>query len=106
MRKLVKLVRDSIMPPGVEYTAVHDQIYSHEEHVRLLRRKLIEEAIEYFEKPTREELADVLQVINDLVFIDLRSNMGRLESERLTKYADRGGFEGGTAMFISYDDHA
>lgn len=103
MKKLVKLVRDKIMPRGVEYVAVHDQIYSENQHIRLLRRKLIEEAIEYLEEPSREELADVLQVVNDLVVIDLKSNMGRLETDRLEKYAHRGGFEDGTGMFIRYD---
>lgn len=100
MKTLVKLVRDKIVPHGTNFTYRHEPINSVDTHIRLLRKKLIEEALEYQETPTVEELADVLQVIYDLVVVDLNRNMHVIELERITKLDKRGGFTGGTAMYV------
>lgn len=99
---LIKLVRDKVgelLAGGgkVSYEPLDDR----ELHVKLLREKLIEEALEYHKKPSVGEAADVLQALFDLVDLDLRASRADLEEARVDKYNERGGFLEGTAMFVT-----
>ena len=80
-----KLVRDKIplQVPG-EYRKCN----SEEKH-KLLRKKLVEEAIEYLIDPSPEELADVLEVVLEL----LKINGPKVIDALIEKRALRGAFE-------------
>src|SRR4051812_29009064 len=99
MERLVKLVRDDIgkhlttdsiiyktMPPG--------------DFIEHLRKKLIEEALEYVFNPTVEELSDVLEVIVALARMDMDIEWGALMECMKEKRDDRGGFETGMGMYV------
>lgn len=97
MAYLIKLVRDRVGPlasPGfVTFGSV-----PREQHLPLLRRKLIEEAIEYLDDPSADELADVLQVVYDLC--DLEGfTLGEVDDLRRGKEQKRGGFRHGMGMY-------
>jgi len=96
----VKLVRDRIgdmLEPGT----THYETIKHEEHLKLLRGKLIEEAAEYLVDPSLEELADVLEVIEALCTIDLGCSRQQLEETMLEKRRQRGGFVKGVVLINS-----
>lgn len=99
-RRLVKLVRDrvpEVVPDGV---VVYAQV-SPELHRKWLRRKLLEEALEYLEDPTVEELCDVLEVVETLALVEHGISLADLEVLRDDKHQARGGFIEGIAMFVS-----
>lgn len=106
--RIVKVVRDKIgsflggRHNRVEYS---DEI-THEQHVEELRKKLVEEAVEYLLDPSKAELADVVEVCHALSVVDLHCNWSDIESVRLLKKAERGGFEHGVAMFACTDEEA
>jgi predicted house-cleaning noncanonical NTP pyrophosphatase (MazG superfamily) len=98
-RRLVKLVRDGIQAflggdVTIEYTPL-----SEDEHRRALRRKLIEEGVEYMEDPCLGELADVYEAVRALAKRDLGLEMDDVIRLARIKRAERGGFDGGTGMF-------
>lgn len=106
--RIVKLVRDKI---GVLLNGRHNVIeYSGhidgEEHVKLLRGKLVEEAVEYLLDPSESELADVLECVYGLATVDLNVSFDRVNNKRLTKRYERGGFDQGLAMFACSDEEA
>jgi len=68
------------------------EVVSPERWLELLNQKLAEEVAEYHEKPSLEELADILEVIRAIV--DLRGETWEeLEKVRVEKAEERGGFE-------------
>lgn len=101
-RRLVKLVRDRVGQfiagdQGVSY----EPVYNGADHQRLLRAKLLEEAVEYLQNPSLGELADVLQAVHDLAVVDLAAEIDALEAERVHKLEERGGFAEGTGMYVT-----
>jgi predicted house-cleaning noncanonical NTP pyrophosphatase (MazG superfamily) len=99
----VKLVRDNIGADlGGPGTLTYEPINDHAEHVRLLRKKLIEEALEYLMDPSLEELGDVLAVVDALVRADLGEDMDALHREMVRKANKRGGFDNGIVMFAHH----
>lgn len=86
-----KLVRDKIPElldmKGVKY---EKRIASEKEYREALVKKLLEEAHEFAETPTEEELADVLEVALALKTLP---EYASVEMVRKTKKEERGGFE-------------
>lgn len=68
-----------------------------EERLRWLSAKLEEETREVCDDPCPEELGDVLEVLHAIAD-QLGIRWGDVESARLAKKADRGGFAGGVIM--------
>lgn len=95
----IKLVRDDI-ENAVGGGVITYEHADHETHRRLLRRKLIEEAIEYLEDPCVEELADVLEVVEALAYIDLEISSTDLLKVQKEKKWNRGSFDDGVVMSI------
>lgn len=95
----IKLVRDHIGARlGGEGTITYAPVEDDAEHVALLRRKLIEEAVEYLTNPCVAELADVLEVVWSLARVDLRTNPSVVSARASTKRIERGGFDRGMVM--------
>ena len=88
-----KLVRDKIpdIIRGKGETPV-TRIASDEEYSEKLKEKLVEEVKEYSENPSKEELADILEVIKA---IQEHENISHQEIERIRKKKalERGGFK-------------
>lgn len=99
--RLVKLVRDNIGAvvgdSHVSYNSIPGEDAA---FIRALRRKLVEEAIEYVEDPSISELADVLEVVYALAAIDLEVQRHELEARRADKHNELGGFEHGIGMYV------
>lgn len=91
MTKYNKLVRDKIPEildeKNIPYEA---RIADDNEYKKELIKKLLEEATEFVETPTEEELADVMEVIESFKKLSEYSNV---EDVRLNKKKERGGFE-------------
>jgi predicted house-cleaning noncanonical NTP pyrophosphatase (MazG superfamily) len=102
MSYLVKLVRDHIprLLEG-EGTTTYRPV-PREEHVKLLRGKLIEEALEYVLDPSVGELADVLAVARALAIVDLRTGWHAVQAVELEKHGVRGGFVQGIGMYVDH----
>lgn len=87
-----KLVRDKIPErldaKGIPY---EQRIATTEEYREELIKKLVEEAHEFSEEGSIEELADVCEVIEALRALPEYKDV---ESMRLQKHEERGGFEG------------
>ncbi|HEX7088692.1 MAG TPA: nucleoside triphosphate pyrophosphohydrolase [Longimicrobiales bacterium] len=96
---LVKLVRDGI--PALlkgEGTLTYEPMPK-EEHVKHLRRKLVEEAMEYVTDPSVGELGDVLAVVRDLAVVDLGVEWEDVFAAERRKRRVRGGFADGIGMY-------
>lgn len=91
MTKYNKLVRDKI-PEILDRKNIpyEKRIADDTEYQKELINKLLEEANEFFETPTQDELADILEVIEALKKLPEYSDV---ESIRLIKREERGGFE-------------
>jgi predicted house-cleaning noncanonical NTP pyrophosphatase (MazG superfamily) len=93
IKKYNKLVRDKIpeiIKKKDEIPIAH--VANKKEYWQALKRKLKEEVNEFLKSPTREELADILEIIYaicDFKKIDKKE----LESLRKKKVKQRGGFE-------------
>lgn len=95
----IKLVRDHVGEAlGGEGTISYEPIVDQDEHVALLRRKLVEEAAEYLANPSVEELADVLEVVWSLHRVDLRVPFEVVKQRAAAKRTERGGFDRGMVM--------
>lgn len=109
----IKLVRDRIAtieePVGeFGFTACD----SPEQHLKLLRQKLVEEVGEYLlaDRPAerREELADIVEAVRALAVIDCEYSedptiaMAMLQTDVIAKRHARGGFLNGTVMIGEY----
>jgi predicted house-cleaning noncanonical NTP pyrophosphatase (MazG superfamily) len=80
-----------------------------EEHLRLIRQKLLEEVAEFLaatsEQESFEEAADIFQVIIDMIGINMPNWGGTellaaVDDIRLKKLTERGGFSQGTVWEI------
>ncbi len=97
MPKYNKLVRDKI-PEIIEAKGikVSTKILSNEEYIKELKTKCLEEVDEYMTAKTdqeaKEELADIIEVLNAIVKTH-ESSMEEIESIRLQKKQERGGFQ-------------
>ncbi|AEK19744.1 nucleoside triphosphate pyrophosphohydrolase [Methanococcus maripaludis] len=87
-----KLVRDKIPDIIFEEGKISLIHTADEEEFKIkLNEKLIEEATEFSENPSIEELADIFEVINaicEFYGFDLKE----IEEERIKKLNERGGF--------------
>ncbi len=91
---LVKLVRDAVATKLVTDTINYEPITDRDEAIKLLRAKLIEEAVEYALDPSAHELADVLEVVEALTMHDpaISGGMEEVRRQQLAKRASRGSF--------------
>jgi predicted house-cleaning noncanonical NTP pyrophosphatase (MazG superfamily) len=89
IKKYDKLVRDRI-PEIIESSGKRCkvQIASEEEYAAKLKEKLLEEANEFFENPSIEELADVQEVVTAIV----KLKNWDVWDARLDKNIERGTF--------------
>ena len=93
-----KLVRDKI--PDVIRKAGKlpiTDIMSQDDMTAALNRKLLEEAQEYIESGSVEEMADVLEVLHGIAF-HKGITWDEVESARIYKHEERGGFEKGIRL--------
>ncbi|WP_257299430.1 nucleoside triphosphate pyrophosphohydrolase [Haloarchaeobius sp. FL176] len=98
MREYDKLVRDRI-PEVVrenDETPVTHTVDG-EAYRERLREKLVEEATEFRDDPTVEELGDVLDVVAAIREAE-PVDEGDLQRKRRAKAAQRGGFEDGVVL--------
>lgn len=98
--RLVKLVRDRIGEFVGESTVSYEPIDDPELAIKALRRKLVEEALEYMDDPCIAELADVLAVVEALADADLRCGFDAIDAEAAAKYLERGGFADRIGMYV------
>lgn len=101
---LVKLVRDRVGDLLGDQTVLYQPITDHDEAVKQLRAKLVEEAVEYIQQPSLEELADVLEVVKALALVDLGESWIDVEGVAEMKERARGGFRGLVGMFAGHQD--
>lgn len=95
----VKLVRDHVSEAlGGDGTITYREM-PREEHVEQLRKKLIEEAVEYVLDPSLDELSHVLEALQCLVTLDLEVDWEDLERRRYENAEERGGFTLGIGMY-------
>ena len=88
-----KLVRNKII--DIIFANGEKPIYhtlSDEEYLKELHKKLLEEANEFIEEDSPEELADLLEVVYAIAK-HKNINMDEVEKERVKKREKRGGFE-------------
>lgn len=98
--RLVKLVRDRIHELLPDHVEVRYDHVPAGELIGLMRRKLIEESLEYMLDPSVEEAADVLELLRTLVAKDLRVDWDEVERVADAKCEERGGFEEGMGMYV------
>jgi predicted house-cleaning noncanonical NTP pyrophosphatase (MazG superfamily) len=104
---LVKLVRDKVFGPNERYLAFGETISDEDEVVKLLRKKLIEEAVEYMENPSIEEAADVYEVLLALLKRDLGlkdMTLWHLEIAKFRKVQKRGRFDEAIGFYIKEEE--
>lgn len=97
--RLVKLVRDGV-GKFLGDTRVSYRPVSRVDHHRLLKEKLMEEAVEYVLDPSLGELADVYETLRALAKFHGTTIAGVVE-EAAHKRAERGGFDEGTGMYAT-----
>ena len=98
-----KLVRDKIpqyieRKPGKKSTW---KVLDDEEYIKELNKKLIEEANEFIEKNSEEELADVLEVIESIVEYK-KISMDNVKEIQKNKREERGSFR--DKIYLEYVD--
>ena len=89
-----KLVRDKI-PENINATdgrTANFRVLSNEEYLQELDKKLFEEAHEFVEEHSVEELADILEVIFSIMST-INISVEDVEKVREAKKAKKGGFE-------------
>lgn len=101
----VKLVRDDVgVMLGELGSVTYERVRDRDVLVRLLRSKLIEEAVEYVTNPSVEELADVWEVVKALALHDLgQDSLLQTMEAAQRKQAERGGFDRGTVMVAHHE---
>ena len=88
-----KLVRDKIPEIIIESgKQCNTRPLTDDEYEYHLKRKLLEEAEEFYNEPTVEEAADVLEVLYALAEM-IGVTMSEIEEARLEKKRERGGFK-------------
>lgn len=88
-----KLVRDKIIDiikSNGEEPLYH--ILDEEEYLKELHKKLFEEANEFVEEDSLEEMADLLEVLYSIAKVK-NIDLEEVERIRLQKHAKRGGFD-------------
>lgn len=98
MLRYLKMVRDRI--PGLEGAVIKTHTLPVAEANVELRKKLVEEALEYCMDPSVEELADVLELVHALAEYDLEIPYMVLVATKDAKREERGGFDMGMGMYI------
>jgi predicted house-cleaning noncanonical NTP pyrophosphatase (MazG superfamily) len=93
MKKLNKLVRDKI-PQIIEKEGkiAIIKIASEKEYKEKLKEKLIEEAKEFLKSNSKEEFADIIEVLNAIGKLN-RFNREEIEQIRKAKSEEKGSFE-------------
>ena len=95
VRKLYynKLVRDRI-PEIIELNGnkCEYHVAGNGEFERMLHTKLLEEANEFIQKPSAEELADILEVI-DAIRKHHKIDIGEIKHQKIMKRTNRGAFD-------------
>lgn len=95
VRKLYynKLVRDRI-PEIIELdgSTCEYHVADNGEYERMLHAKLLEEANEFIQKPSAEELADILEVVDALRKYH-KIDITELKHQKIMKKTNRGGFD-------------
>ncbi|MBQ8430804.1 MAG: nucleoside triphosphate pyrophosphohydrolase [Clostridia bacterium] len=88
-----KLVRDKIIDIIISNGETHkSRVLSNEEYLEELHRKLFEEANEFIEEDSPEEMADLLEVVYSIA--ELKNiDLNEVERIRKEKRQKRGGFE-------------
>lgn len=71
----------------------------HDEHVKRLRSKLVEEALEYALDPSLMELAHVYEAMVCLARVDLGGDLGEVSARATEERLLRGGFDEGVGMY-------
>lgn len=104
MARLVKLVRDYVADLQGSVVAVEYKPMSEDEYYVQLRRKLIEEATEYALEPSLDELGDVMDVIEALMYHYHGDDWNALDDARQVKQDRRGGFFNGIGMYGATPD--
>lgn len=95
----IKLVRDDIgRRLGGSGSITYEPLTDRAEHIKRLRSKLAEEAIEYLLNPSVSELADVLGAARALAEVDLEVPWSDVEAADAQKCSERGGFRAGMVM--------
>ena len=94
----IKLVRDRVSEVDTSEGITYRQVRDRAEHVKLLREKMGEEAVEYLVTPSLAELVDAAQALRNLAAVDLGVTWEEVEAARIAKYQERGGFLQGTVM--------
>lgn len=103
---LVKLVRDRVRKAVGGDGTVDYRRLPPDEHVKRLRAKLAEEALEYALDPSLAELAHVMAVVEALAVVDLGVSTIEVEEQMLADYDERGGFLEGVGMYVTHPwDH-
>ncbi len=98
-----KLVRDKIAEFVLKERGeiLNTRVASPEEYLQLLKNKLVEEAREVLKANTKEELAeelgDLLEVIR-AIGVNQEINDNDLFNKREAKFLERGGFEAGVVL--------
>lgn len=101
---LIQLVRDRVDehlgdPGRVAYIPLDEATF-----IKLLQRKLADEAVEYLVDPTLEELGDVYEVMRGLAE-HRHGGMEAVIAEADRKRAERGGYDRALGMFnVASDD--
>lgn len=96
---LVKMVRDRVGAAlGGDGTVTYRPM-PREEHVKRLRKKLLEEAVEYAAEPSMEELAHVYEAVRCLALVAHSQDVGYVALMADDQRAERGGFEEGIGMY-------
>ena len=98
----IKLVRDDIEADVGGGTIVYEPT-DQTTHKQLLQSKLLEEVGEYLRSPSKEELADLLEICHGLAEVDLGIDFIEVEWCRQEKLEKRGGFYKGVVMSIQKD---
>lgn len=98
-RRLVKLVRDDVEKfCGGDMRVRYEQM-SDAEFIEELRKKLIEEAVEYVLSPSVEELGDVLEVVQTLAIMEF-GDLAVLHRASARKRAYKGAFLDRLGMYL------
>lgn len=99
-RRFIKLVRDRIPQFVGDSTIVYEPVGDRAKIVDALRKKLVEEAIEFLVNPSTEELGDVKDVVEALERYDPAVSADMVERYRSNKEDERGVFDDGLGMYI------
>jgi predicted house-cleaning noncanonical NTP pyrophosphatase (MazG superfamily) len=98
---LVKLVRDRVGQFLGRSEVTYERIGDDATWLKMLRMKLIEEAVEYALDPSIGEAGDVLDALKALADHDLNVRWEDVEIAAAIKTAERGAFNEGMGMYVT-----